>query len=109
MTAGADSYPPNAEQAVDLRDAFAKGIYSQLFDWLVGRVNSSVSSRKEAACHIGLLDIFCFESFDNNGVSSNFVLIMRMKSYSRNSTRISLYVQSEYIVGKITHLASSPL
>ncbi|KAG2813357.1 hypothetical protein PC112_g14778 [Phytophthora cactorum] len=69
ITAGSESYtiPLNAEQALDLRDALAKGMYTQLFDWLVHRINKAICSTNNVKTHIGLLDIFGFESFDQNG------------------------------------------
>jgi myosin-5 len=62
-------------QAVDARDALAKALYSQLFDWLVARVNkgirpASATSDSTAAvpvkAFVGILDIFGFEAFERN-------------------------------------------
>lgn len=55
------------EQSVDVRDAFAKGIYGRLFIWIVSKINSAIY-RPKAGTHasIGVLDIFGFENFDSN-------------------------------------------
>lgn len=60
--------PLNIVQATAVRDALAKGIYSNLFDWIVERVNASL---KEATSQfekksIGILDIYGFEIFEHN-------------------------------------------
>ena len=51
-------------QAVDSRDALAKAIYANLFDWLVDRINKSlkVGKWRTGRC-ISILDIYGFESF----------------------------------------------
>lgn len=60
--------PLNIVQATALRDALAKGIYNNLFDWIVERVNISLRGRAEAMEKktIGILDIYGFEIFDHN-------------------------------------------
>ncbi|KAK9459149.1 myosin-1 [Lipomyces oligophaga] len=58
--------PLNITQARAVRDALAKGVYSNLFDWIVDRVNQSMVTRGQAARTIGILDIYGFEIFENN-------------------------------------------
>ncbi|CAN6665085.1 myosin-5 [Trichomonascus vanleenenianus] len=58
--------PLNVVQARAVRDALAKGIYNNLFDWIVERVNQSLRSTGAAEKTIGILDIYGFEIFDNN-------------------------------------------
>lgn len=60
--------PLNIVQATAVRDALAKGIYNNLFDWIVQRVNISmmgVSGPVEKRS-IGILDIYGFEIFEHN-------------------------------------------
>jgi len=57
--------PYTLEQAVDCRDALAKALYGNLFNWLVGRINKTMSD-DDAHLFIGLLDIFGFEDFETN-------------------------------------------
>ncbi|KAK5992925.1 Myosin-1 [Cladobotryum mycophilum] len=58
--------PANPSQALATRDALAKAIYSNLFDWIVERVNTSLKSRQATTNTMGILDIYGFEIFENN-------------------------------------------
>ncbi|NWV10398.1 MYO1A protein, partial [Ptilonorhynchus violaceus] len=50
------------------RDALAKNIYSRLFDWLVKRINTSIQVKSgEQRKVMGVLDIYGFEIFQDNG------------------------------------------
>ncbi|NXP58903.1 MYO1A protein, partial [Chloropsis cyanopogon] len=50
------------------RDALAKNIYSRLFDWLVNRINASSQVKSEEQRKVmGVLDIYGFEIFQDNG------------------------------------------
>ncbi|KAJ8280450.1 hypothetical protein GJAV_G00054700 [Gymnothorax javanicus] len=65
------STPLSMEQALDVRDAFVKGIYGRLFVWIVDKINAAIykpPSREPKAVRrsIGLLDIFGFENFTVN-------------------------------------------
>ncbi|KAF0708398.1 hypothetical protein As57867_006349, partial [Aphanomyces stellatus] len=89
--------PLSADQAADLRDAFAKGIYSQLFDWLVTRINRAICSTRNVKHHIGLLDIFGFESFDHNGFEQLCINYANEKLQQKFNSDIFKTVQTEYI------------
>ncbi|KAL0311086.1 UNVERIFIED_CONTAM: Myosin-2 [Sesamum angustifolium] len=57
------------EQAIDSRDALAKLIYASLFDWLVEKINLSLSMGKHNTRRsISLLDICGFESLKKNSL-----------------------------------------
>ena len=58
--------PLNPVQAYAVRDALAKGVYNNLFDWIVQRVNQSLRARTPVAQSIGILDIYGFEIFEKN-------------------------------------------
>lgn len=58
--------PLNNTQALAVRDALAKALYNNLFDWIVERVNVSLKTRGAVSQTIGILDIYGFEIFDKN-------------------------------------------
>lgn len=58
--------PLNPAQAGAGRDALAKAIYNNLFEWIVSRINISMKARSASAHIIGILDIFGFEIFEDN-------------------------------------------
>uniref|UniRef100_A0A8C9R118 Myosin VIIAa n=1 Tax=Scleropages formosus TaxID=113540 RepID=A0A8C9R118_SCLFO len=65
------STPLSVEQALDVRDAFVKGIYGRLFVWIVDKINAAIykppsTEPKAVRRSIGLLDIFGFENFTFN-------------------------------------------
>lgn len=59
--------PLSIDQALDARDAFAKTLYSGLFNWLVSRINSIIHKGGTHDAHrISILDIFGFEDLAEN-------------------------------------------
>lgn len=58
--------PANPSQATATRDALAKAIYNNLFDWIVDRINISLKAKQATANTIGILDIYGFEIFEKN-------------------------------------------
>lgn len=58
--------PLNPVQATAVRDALAKAIYFNLFDWIVLRTNKSLQTIAKVNNTIGILDIYGFEIFENN-------------------------------------------
>eukprot|EP00756_Hemistasia_phaeocysticola_P012392 Hpha_TRINITY_DN15191_c4_g2::TRINITY_DN15191_c4_g2_i2::g.128365::m.128365/K10357/MYO5; myosin V len=58
-------------EAMDMRDALSKALYSGVFDWLVTKINASIrpadiAMQRGGLQYIGLLDIFGFENFTKN-------------------------------------------
>ncbi|XP_055359375.1 myosin IEb isoform X2 [Betta splendens] len=65
----------NTEQACFSRDALSKALYARLFDFLVDSVNRAMQKEQEEL-NIGVLDIYGFEIFQQNGFEQfciNFV------------------------------------
>jgi myosin-1 len=58
--------PLNPTQASSVRDALAKGLYFNLFDWIVERVNASLKAIGAMSHSVGILDIYGFEIFEKN-------------------------------------------
>eukprot|EP00347_Sterkiella_histriomuscorum_P007684 403347970 len=59
------------EESYNSRDAMAKSVYGNLFNWIVQRINQSISEKMNAQSSknqkfIGILDIFGFEIFEAN-------------------------------------------
>ncbi|KAJ0410277.1 hypothetical protein P43SY_002609 [Pythium insidiosum] len=103
ITAGTESYtiPLNSEQAADVRDAVAKGLYTQLFDWLVHRINKAICSTKNVKSHIGLLDIFGFESFETNSFEQLCINYANEKLQQKFNSDVFKVVQKEYVEEEI--------
>lgn len=55
------------EQAIEARDAFVKAIYGKVFVRIVEKINKTIFKQLKKKTSIGVLDIFGFENFDNNG------------------------------------------
>ncbi|MCD7464261.1 hypothetical protein HAX54_052361 [Datura stramonium] len=69
MQAGKDKVVKSLtmQQAMDTRDALAKFIYANLFDWIMDKINKSLAMGKEKTGRtINILDIYGFESFEKN-------------------------------------------
>ncbi|KAK1794948.1 hypothetical protein P4O66_010138, partial [Electrophorus voltai] len=65
----------NTEQASFSRDALSKALYARLFDYLVDSINKAMQKDHEEF-NIGVLDIYGFEIFQQNGFEQfciNFV------------------------------------
>ena len=58
--------PLNQAQAGAVRDALAKALYFNLFDWIVARTNISLKSQGVVKNTVGILDIYGFEIFEKN-------------------------------------------
>jgi myosin-1 len=65
--------PLNTVQAAAARDALAKAVYNNLFEWIVARVNISMKSRTVASYVIGVLDIYGFEIFERMSTSNSLI------------------------------------
>jgi myosin-1 len=73
------SVPQSPAQALTRRDALAKSIYERMFDLIVNRINVALDPEKTVSAQtnndedvedmlsIGVLDIYGFEVFENNG------------------------------------------
>lgn len=103
IVAGTECYdlPLNVTQALELRDAFAKGIYSYMFDWLVRRINLAICSDAKVQSHIGLLDIFGFESFEHNSFEQLCINYTNEKLQQKFNHDIFKVVQTEYVQEEI--------
>ncbi|KAL9129803.1 MAG: hypothetical protein Q9217_001840 [Psora testacea] len=58
--------PLNVTQATAVRDALAKAVYFNLFDWIVVRLNKKLKTEGAIRNSVGILDIYGFEIFERN-------------------------------------------
>mmetsp|Transcript_36306 Transcript_36306/g.58686 ORF Transcript_36306/g.58686 Transcript_36306/m.58686 type:complete len:1509 (-) Transcript_36306:778-5304(-) len=90
------------DQAVDARDALAKGLYGRLFEWLVQRINKSIRNDAKTANFIGVLDIFGFESFKINSFEQLCINYANEKLQQQFNQYVFKMEQEEYMREKIT-------
>ncbi len=95
--------PLTAVKAKESCDAFAKEIYSKTFLWLVRIINDSTCAEQNYTSHkvekfgmIGLLDIFGFERFENNGFEQLCINYANEKLQQKFNSDMFEGVQSEY-------------
>lgn len=84
------------ESAVINRDALAKTIYSRLFDWLVEKINRSIGQDNESKAQIGVLDIYGFESFQNNSFEQFCINLANEKLQQHFNQHVFKMEQEEY-------------
>jgi len=100
MVARNDTYQVQLEvgQANQCRDALAKSIYSAIFDWLVLRINQSISIRDRASLksQISILDIFGFEHFKHNSYEQLCINYANEKLQQKFTADVFKTVQEEY-------------
>ncbi|KAI1292215.1 Unconventional myosin-XV [Halotydeus destructor] len=93
--------PLNIDQALDARDAIAKALYSQLFTWLVHRVNSIINKSTGRRSTFALLDIFGFEEFKENSFEQLCINFANETLHSYFNKYIFKLEQQEYAKEKI--------
>ncbi|WPK25200.1 hypothetical protein PUMCH_002504 [Australozyma saopauloensis] len=96
--------PLNIVQATATRDALAKGIYNNLFEWIVERVNLSLKDQAEnyEKKSIGILDIYGFEIFEHNSfeqICINYVNEKLQQIFIQLTLKAE---QDEYVQEQIT-------
>ncbi|CAL9023541.1 unnamed protein product [Prunus brigantina] len=78
------------------RDGLAKTIYSRLFDWLVDKINVSIGQDPSSKCLIGVLDIYCFESFKTNSFEQFCIIYTNEKLQQHFNKQVFKSEQEEY-------------
>ncbi|RLN78153.1 hypothetical protein BBJ28_00007988, partial [Nothophytophthora sp. Chile5] len=84
------------EQAEECRGALAKAIYSNVFDWLVETINTSLENDKKMRRHVGILDIFGFEHFKHNSFEQFCINYANEKLQQKFTQDVFKTVQLEY-------------
>ncbi|EFA79637.1 myosin [Heterostelium album PN500] len=103
IKAGNESYtiPLTLQQANDARDSLSMYLYSRLFDWLVYRINQSIDKKKKDYLFIGILDIYGFESFEQNSFEQFTINYANEKLQNQFNHQIFKLEQQEYDKEKI--------
>ncbi|GAB4836037.1 hypothetical protein Ancab_000954 [Ancistrocladus abbreviatus] len=78
------------------RDGLAKTLYSQLFDWLVDKINVSIGQDPNSKSLIGVLDIYGFESFKHNIFEQFSINFMNEKLRQHFNQHVFKMEQEEY-------------
>ena len=85
-------------EANDMRDAVSKGLYSGVFDWLVGKLNVIIApdskNMPRDVRYIGLLDIFGFENFKINSFEQ-FCINYTNESLQNHYNKYTFIMDSE--------------
>lgn len=89
--------PMNVEQAIGARDALAKHIYAELFNWIVVGINSSLQSLSKAQHFIGVLDIYGFETFEVNSFEQFCINYANEKLQQQFNQHVFKLEQEEYL------------
>ncbi|XP_076683865.1 unconventional myosin-Va-like isoform X3 [Andrena cerasifolii] len=93
--------PMNVEQAIGARDALAKHIYAQLFNWVVAGINNSLQSQNKPRCFIGVLDIYGFETFEINSFEQFCINYANEKLQQQFNQHVFKLEQEEYLKEEI--------
>ncbi|KAF4325072.1 hypothetical protein G195_001650 [Phytophthora kernoviae 00238/432] len=90
--------PLDPVEATENRDALAKTIYSKMFDWMVVKINAAISTdESKISGQIGVLDIFGFEDFVQNGFEQFCINYANEKLQQKFTTDVFKTVEDEYV------------
>ncbi|KAI8142414.1 P-loop containing nucleoside triphosphate hydrolase protein [Fennellomyces sp. T-0311] len=90
-------------QAHVVKDSVAKYVYANLFEWLVGVINDSLSSPdpSKVSTFIGVLDIYGFEHFKKNSFEQFCINYANEKLQQQFNQHVFKLEQEEYVREKI--------
>ncbi|ORY03520.1 myosin-2 [Basidiobolus meristosporus CBS 931.73] len=91
-------------EAVAARDAIAKFIYANLFEWLIKVINTSLCTAEIASTadsFIGVLDIYGFEHFEKNSFEQFCINYANEKLQQEFNKHVFKLEQEEYVKEEI--------
>lgn len=89
--------PMSSEEAHAARDALAKHIYAELFNWIVLVINKALVSDIPKHKFIGVLDIYGFETFELNSFEQFCINYANEKLQQQFNLHVFKLEQEEYI------------
>ncbi|KAM9331037.1 unconventional myosin-Vb [Gastrophryne carolinensis] len=89
------------QQAVNARNALAKHIYAQLFNWIVQHVNKALHTTSKQHSFIGVLDIYGFETFEINSFEQFCINYANEKLQQQFNSHVFKLEQEEYMKEQI--------
>ncbi|XP_030764817.1 unconventional myosin-Va isoform X2 [Sitophilus oryzae] len=89
--------PMTTEDAAFARDALAKHVYAELFNWIVMVINKALVSDIASHKFIGVLDIYGFETFESNSFEQFCINYANEKLQQQFNLHVFKLEQEEYI------------
>ncbi|XP_068107476.1 unconventional myosin-Vb isoform X2 [Hyperolius riggenbachi] len=91
----------SVQQALNARNALAKHIYAQLFNWIVQHVNKALHTTVKQHSFIGVLDIYGFETFEVNSFEQFCINYANEKLQQQFNSHVFKLEQEEYMKEQI--------
>ncbi|KAJ8338766.1 hypothetical protein SKAU_G00355520 [Synaphobranchus kaupii] len=103
LVTSAETYVKNMSctQAANARNALAKHIYAQLFQWIVEHVNKALHTSSKQHSFIGVLDIYGFETFELNSFEQFCINYANEKLQQQFNSHVFKLEQDEYMKEQI--------
>ncbi|XP_020827978.1 unconventional myosin-Vb [Phascolarctos cinereus] len=89
------------QQVVNARNALAKHIYAQMFNWIVEHVNKALHTNLKQHSFIGVLDIYGFETFEVNSFEQFCINYANEKLQQQFNWHVFKLEQEEYMKEQI--------
>ncbi|XP_069483064.1 unconventional myosin-Vb isoform X2 [Ambystoma mexicanum] len=91
----------SVQQAMNARNALAKHIYAQMFNWIVQHVNNALHTTSKQHSFIGVLDIYGFETFEINSFEQFCINYANEKLQQQFNSHVFKLEQEEYMKEQI--------